>query len=417
MKARHNAYTALLAACLLHASIASAAMSAKPVKAFVPAFTPPTTLFTHRYENYPTHQLSRLAEIPFLNLAVSQKPVEQLGVAADRQLIIAKTREVITATFNQRSSENLLASLLWKQRSTDLARTLIAHLERSGAVAFTTPQERDAVIAEMSLPQRDVSWHHFNQPSTFPFTVVRRLSGHAANAARARVYLETVERARLAHSLLVPEFFHDIRPIRIDEQDVSLESGGNAKAELLADGEGRIRFTNYFVTYQNERSKGPSLFAGDEIQHRIRMLVAGIHEYAHLLFNRSVGGQAGTPWGAGLTAYKTLDEGFAVMLELIAGERALSHRRQLGLLREDAQDIQSRMDARISSFERDKDPYTEGTLRFWRPLYEQSGTQGMVDFLHRLDPEKLLAFPLNGPKYHALLADPRRFEALTRPAP
>ncbi len=403
MRIFQKAGAVLLAACLLHASVASAAMSAKPVKAFVPALIPPTDIFVPRFENHSAYQLFARTEEPSLLLSANPVPISPLGVPADRQWLIAKTREAITTALNDRASENLLASFAWDRLVENQARALISHLASSGAISFATPQEQEAVIAELSRPGTD----HLNMFHGSRLSVMDRLTDCAKIAARTRFNLETVERAKLAHRLLLPEFFHDIQPLRTKEY-------GQTAAELLPGGAGRILLEPDNATYQNERTEGSPLFTGPQIQHRIRRLIMGVHEYAHLLFDQAVRDEDGTPPPASLgTAYASLSEGFAVMLELLADDRAAAHPDKLGLSAKDAKDLEIGMASRTRYLKLAKNHYTEGWLNFWLPIYEKSGTRGMADFLHRLYPEKLLGLSRASPQYDDLLRDPRRFQALT----
>ncbi len=421
MKVLYKVFPAFLV-CLFHASVASAAMSVKPVKAFAPALIPSIDLFAPHYRDVGAHDLPPTFGLPFLDLAISRKPVDLLDLPAERQHVISKSREVGAAALSDRSSEVLLTSFGKDRRVEEKARSLVEHLSRSGSISFATPRERDAVIAELSLTDKSQARLHFDQADKNPGSVVDLLVVRAHNADRARFYLETLERTKSLHFRMLPEFFRNfsVIPGEISFPD-PLANENNAVSRLMDKNGGYILFapgTPVSVTYKNERTPGPSAFvsvAGPEIQNRIRMLCACTHEYAHLLFNRVVMRGAETPAPAAITAYRPLSEGFAVTLELLANERAVAHPDKLGLSEPDANDLKTEAESRIRWLKHENNAYTEGWLQFWRPIYEKNGTAGMVEFLHRIDSKRLLGIPLGTLSYQLLLdRDTRhRLEALT----
>lgn len=122
------------------------------------------------------------------------------------------------------------------------------------------------------------------------------------------------------------------------------------------------------------------------MQRRISTLMVFFHEYAHGIFAETLGHGGWSTW---IGPYQTLDEGFAVMLELLLIDKLIGASQEFGFSAKDIEDLKNWKKGRLSSLRRERNHYTKGVLQFWHRVYKQGGEAAMLRFLHSLDDKKL----------------------------
>lgn len=134
-------------------------------------------------------------------------------------------------------------------------------------------------------------------------------------------------------------------------------------------------------THANE-SESASGMLGARMQRKVTALLTLVHERAHHLFERSLPAEEGA-WSS-ITYYEALSEGFAVTIELLAADKMLAAREELGLSKQDVRDIREWKLRRLSYLRAKKNHYTFGTLYFWHRILKREGEAGVLRTLGRL---------------------------------
>ena len=142
-------------------------------------------------------------------------------------------------------------------------------------------------------------------------------------------------------------------------------------------------------------------------QQKIEQLLQFVHEYAHVLFDASVGH---SQTHAVDSAYAALTEGFAVAVEQLLIGRMLAEALPLGLTQRDAVDLRTLELARQKWLAIKDTHYAEGMLS-WRVAYERGGEKGLLSFLATLSARRLSAVPRADPAYQLALDDPALLSA------
>jgi len=145
----------------------------------------------------------------------------------------------------------------------------------------------------------------------------------------------------------------------------------------------------------NTRAQVPAAFDAEStargtIPIGLLSAVLYFHEYAHAVFDWKVTAYTGL-FGGHSGAYHTLNEGFAVSMELALIDKLVRSRADLNLTEEDVSSLKALKRARIESLKRDRDAYTAGTFYFWHALSKRHGEDGVLRFLEHIDIERLSA--------------------------
>lgn len=161
-----------------------------------------------------------------------------------------------------------------------------------------------------------------------------------------------------------------------------------------------------------EPARGGTPFeAAPSMDPGLMRLVTSFHEYAHALFYARTGSRRDST--NAFTAFDAVNEGFAVMLELLMIDKAVASREELGLSDGEVADLKAWKRGRFSEL-RKRTHYTEGTLRFWHRVYKTGGEEAMLRTLDGLAVERLQGVPLDHPVFMLSGGEPRLAEVFTR---
>ncbi|MFA6093149.1 MAG: hypothetical protein WCU88_08240 [Elusimicrobiota bacterium] len=167
-----------------------------------------------------------------------------------------------------------------------------------------------------------------------------------------------------------------------------------------------------FPLPERSSAQGPTPFdAAHAISANIARLVLLFHEYAHNILSLRV--HAPPLPGEPHNAFEAINEGFAVMLELLMIDKAVAAREELGLTQQDASDLLEWKRGRLSSLRRLRNHYTKGTLGFWHGIYKQGGEAAMLKTLDGLS-DKQLRIPIEDSAFVLAAGEPELSQAFTR---
>lgn len=173
-------------------------------------------------------------------------------------------------------------------------------------------------------------------------------------------------------------------------------------------------------------------------------LLSFIHEYSHLLFTHRQ--RLHTPdiskkrkklkenenWDYRKTADHAFNEGFAVMMELIAEYKIRQRPQNFGFREEELENLAVQKQSRFASFrkrdesgERKTNGYSEGTMGVMHKVYKQAlkkrgdvaipdGVQAMLNLVESLDPDKTYNTKRTDPEYLQTLENPEVIEYFVR---
>lgn len=231
---------------------------------------------------------------------------------------------------------------------------------------------------------------------------------HAVDVAVTRSMIATLDDARRLHGRFFPEF----------ERSVPLKLSYRLKEHAWGFydwNEGSIGLAGpTFPTAGRELERSPSPFRdGRPISSRVARLVIAFHEYAHALFYAHTGALPREDMREE-TVLTAVNEGFAVMLELLVIDKMLAERASLGLSDEEAADLGAWKKQRIASLKRDRNMYTEGTLRVWHSVYRDGGEKAMLAMLGSLVPERMVGIPMSVPFFKLAGGETALLRGLTR---
>lgn len=230
----------------------------------------------------------------------------------------------------------------------------------------------------------------------------------AVDAAVTRELMTTLSDARRLHARFFPEFQKAV-PLRLSYRLKEHAWG------YYDWGDGSIGLAGpTFPVPGRELERAPGPFPDRRpMSSRVARLIITFHEYAHALFYDHTGAKP-TEGMREETVLTAVNEGFAVMLELLVIDKALAARAELGLSEDEAQDMRRWKAGRIASLRRDKNQYTEGTLRVWHRLYREGGEKAMLAMLKSLVPERMVGIPMRTPAFSLAAGELSLLKAFTR---
>lgn len=154
------------------------------------------------------------------------------------------------------------------------------------------------------------------------------------------------------------------------------------------------------------------------VRRKVNDAVVTAHELAHGIYEKLVGSKREVPKPAEykITADHAINEGFAVMMELMFIKTMIAHPEILGCDSRDLKDLQAFRGERLKRLKREGNGYTEGTYRILNRVYGggpghlpghniQSGLAAIRNFLEGLDINKTLRIRRDGVEYGNLLRE------------
>ena len=241
---------------------------------------------------------------------------------------------------------------------------------------------------------------------------IAALVQQAERTLTVRDLMSTLGEVRGLYARFFPAFYRAL-PMRMSFKP-DAASGGSF--QIPSEGPAEIALEGPDLPVPGrERSRVAPPFPGvPRMDSRLMRLVTAFHEYAHALFYERTGAKPDP--ANGFTAFDAVNEGFAVMLELLMIDKALAAREELGWSEADVQDLRTWKKGRLRMLH-GRNHYTEGTLRFWHGIYRKGGEGAVLDTLDRLAPERLQGVPLGHPVFVLAGGESRLAEAFTRGAP
>lgn len=246
--------------------------------------------------------------------------------------------------------------------------------------------------------------------------------------------VEMTEKAKIVVSRLFPQLY---REFPLVTGMMHIKDYVNATHTITKTGKHQLMLysregINNIRDFADAETKG--VFEKDyTFKRRNADLVMMIHEYAHGIYAEFTNPERIDTQGDYYnTADAALNEGFAVMVELLACDGLINEADALGLDERDCDDLREWKRQRIRSLhrifqrtlkgnaeERTKArgkeggmAYTEGVIEFMHKVYKERGIEGFVEFLRTLDARKTLSTPRDSEAYRSVLGVPENFEAL-----
>lgn len=209
--------------------------------------------------------------------------------------------------------------------------------------------------------------------------------------------------ARLLFSALLPRYDRPVRAtVKFD--DSKHPSTGHRWTretghviEILpqgADGEGKV----------------PTAFGlegMEKVSRKVERLLLVVHEYAHAVFDDSVGRKEQYLTAA---AYSAMTEGFAVTLEGLFIDRLTADPLAWGLSAQDASDLLKIRRAREQWLASVDTHYAEGVVPFSK-AFETAGDEGVLAFVAKLSARRMTDVHRSEPAYQLAVSDPETLAA------
>lgn len=235
------------------------------------------------------------------------------------------------------------------------------------------------------------------------------LEDHAVAALTTRELMATVGEARRLFDRYFPGFERAV-PVKLN---FHLKDSIWGFYELNPEGSHITLTGPRYPLPGREREEHPGPFPQAEpMSGRMGRLVISFHEYGHALFYAHT--KAVPEYMEAPTVQNAVNEGFAVLLELVMIDKVVADRKTLGLSPSEVKDLQRWKALRISSLKSLKNWYTEGTLGFWHKIYRGGGEKLMLETLDGLVPERMAGVPLDHPVFMLAAGSPKLLAAFTR---
>jgi hypothetical protein len=159
---------------------------------------------------------------------------------------------------------------------------------------------------------------------------------------------------------------------------------------------------------------GPDLNKS-QVSRKVSDTITLIHEKIHGDYNLLVQKDMNeNPEGEFQTADFALNEGLAVLVEMLAIDLLVQDPQILGLTQQEVDELRNCLDNRINTFKGDDDPYNQG-LRIMRTIFEEAakqsgnpsrknGIDGVAQFLAQIDFKKSSKINRKSPEFLQVLA-------------
>jgi hypothetical protein len=241
--------------------------------------------------------------------------------------------------------------------------------------------------------------------------------------------LEQVKRAKIVIKRYFPQLFREF-PIKVSTLGIlGIKEYNSAECEYRSNPENK---NSYYILrflwepFENEREfdflETRGIFEGKYLfRKKVHDLVVAIHEYAHGIYDQLISHPSTAPSIEYSTSVdKALNEGFAVLIELLAIDSMIEEKTTLDLDERDIKDLLRWKKQRLNSFLNKKRmvkkvletpdqlvnkamSYVEGTLGILHPIYKKAGIEGIKKFLEQIDPDKSCNLSRNSEEYRQAL--------------
>lgn len=160
-------------------------------------------------------------------------------------------------------------------------------------------------------------------------------------------------------------------------------------------------------------------FSGPSVKRKVDDLITMTHEDTHAIYEKLVRGRRSgdkplEDYRA--TADHAINEGFAVLMELLMGDQIRANAESLGFSKQESDQFETMKTGRLYRLKRNKNGYTEGTYRILHKVFVEGAGRGALrdlhkglsavrDFLAKLDPNKTIAVKRDSPEYQQALKE------------
>ncbi len=364
--------------------------------------------------------------------------------------ILSKTETAAEPEQEELLALELIQTMIRNERNLELVGEISTTKDASRYLSlaekiFTTLGFGDSPEAICSLlsrpvPPRVVVGMHINRSSN----VGELLRNYLRCCAETKRGLVILERAKRIVGALFPEFNAEIANdltlvgIRLEQS-----SNGNPRSNgyynyfdkiigitQITNPETRLSLDQNVVDAQMTAGT----FGNEETSRKIDDLLLVTHEMFHHIFqcatDRNIRKSTfrlpqDLDTSSGV-AKNAIDEGFAVLLELIAIDRLSADAQKFGLSEDDLLMLGRFKRDRLSFLRnsvkksRSSDPntahigkaqlmYTDGVLKIFHGIYKEGGVPGVLAFVASLDPGKIQGIARNSQEYQAALLDHAKF--------
>ncbi|GEM_PF-4459700 len=253
---------------------------------------------------------------------------------------------------------------------------------------------------------------------------------HAKAAENGRYLLLLYQRTKNLYSRFLPEIYEepDIDHLKLVDPRPSERWGSNfAPIERFEDVNGAYHpqeksidiNSGTLVTVGGEEAfdEETYTFATDKkMRRRVTDTVIMAHELTHAVYDKVIGKHSSITREDNYqqTADHAINEGFAVMMELLLIDVLKANPGLLNLDQRDLEDLEIRKKARLFELKKQKNGYTEGTYRILHRVYTEGAGRGnqrdmragltaIRQFIHSLNPDRTRQVLRTDPQYIALL--------------
>ncbi len=298
-------------------------------------------------------------------------------------------------------------------RQADYIPTLIGDIARKiGAIASEAEIGSWADTLSRS-DRKTIHWYIANPQSPNPYKAIALYANEYFGTQHT---LQSVDRAKKIIRGYFPSLYKEF-PFRAQVESSQFAWSSEETAHFLREDGSHVFKLNTGQPPSNSRALDDLetqglLKNGYLFRRRIADLIAMLHEYAHGIYEETVGYRP-IPLSPGY--YNTVDaafnEGFAVLIETLAVRKMEQDADKLKLDQRDVADLQEfrrqRMQClRGNSRESMGMAYTEGAVRFLYEIHKKDGIEGVRNFLLSIDRNKTLSTSRTSPEYAALLRNP-----------
>jgi len=253
--------------------------------------------------------------------------------------------------------------------------------------------------------------------------IYESLCNYAERYFKNKYLIETIHRAKNVIKQFLPLFYKEF-PFMVDISDTSHKPNQDRTHAFSLDLFG-VNSDNFDYA-SSKRSGILNTERKDYIfNRRIADLITMVHEYAHGIYCEIVDRK-----NYSKNYYKTvnssLNEGFAILVELLICDKLLVDSKQNGLNAKDEEDLKEWKKQRFGSLhtifrnrlkerkenlmcdlgDSDGMAYVEGIIKIMHKYYKHGGEKEIIDFLHQIDPQKTIAMKRSDELYKSALKDP-----------
>ena len=211
-------------------------------------------------------------------------------------------------------------------------------------------------------------------------TVVEHLARRAVAASTGESLSAAARLAGWGMRQYMPALF---RPIDARLSFVLDAAGGFHRRSPLESPEHELAITGARPPGTGAEGAATVYDFGTMIDERLAHALILVHELAHAAF-----AEISPAVVDGHTVGNALNEGAAVMAELIVTKGLLRDAAKLGLTEEDQRSLKKRLTYRLRMMRKHRDHYSIGTLKFARHLLRRSDGAALTEFLSRVPAER-----------------------------